>query len=71
MFEDAAALEDLGDAESRQIERLHAVDALASELDRPLVTSPRSARKIPDIALSVVVLPAPLAPSSVVMRALR
>ena len=35
----------------------------------PLVTSPRSVRSRPEIAFSVVVLPAPLAPSSVVMRA--
>ena len=33
----------------------------------PLVTSPRSVRSRPEMALSVVVLPAPLAPSSVVI----
>jgi len=33
----------------------------------PLVTSPRSDRKTPEIAFSVVVFPAPFAPSSVVM----
>ena len=30
----------------------------------PLVTSPRSVRSSPEIAFSVVLLPAPLAPSS-------
>ena len=34
----------------------------------PLVTSPRSARSRPEIAFRVVVLPAPLAPSRVVMQ---
>ena len=34
----------------------------------PLVTSPRSARSRFEMALSVVVLPAPLAPSSATMR---
>ena len=34
----------------------------------PLVTSPRSVRRTPDTAFSVVVLPAPLAPSSVVIE---
>ena len=33
----------------------------------PLVTSPRSVRSTPEMALSVVVLPAPLAPSRVVI----
>ncbi len=33
----------------------------------PLVTCPRSVRSTPEMAFSVVVLPAPLAPSSVVM----
>src|SRR5438309_2295810 len=33
----------------------------------PLVTSPRSVRSKPEMALSVVVFPAPLAPSRVVM----
>ena len=40
---------------------------LSSKVMVPLVTSPRSVRSTPEIALSVVVLPAPLAPSSVVM----
>ncbi len=39
----------------------------ASSTD-PFVTCPRSDRNNPEIALSVVVLPAPLAPSSVVIR---
>ena len=34
----------------------------------PLVTVPRSVRSTPDTAFSVVVLPAPLPPSSVVME---
>ena len=41
---------------------------LPSKLMVPLVTSPRSVRSTPEIAFSVVVLPAPLAPSSVVME---
>ena len=41
---------------------------LSSNVMEPLVTSPRSVRSTPEMALSVVVLPAPLAPSSVVME---
>ena len=41
---------------------------LPSKVMLPLVTSPRSVRSTPDTALSVVVLPAPLAPSSVVIE---
>ena len=40
---------------------------LSSSVMEPLVTLPRSVPSTPEMALSVVVLPAPLAPSSVVM----
>ena len=55
-----------GQGQTRDVVGPHTVDATVAELDRSLVTSPRSLRST-QIALSVVVLPAPLAPSNVVI----
>jgi hypothetical protein len=74
VLEHPPAFKHLGDAARDHLVRRQPVDALARQLNvgegaitTPLVTSPRSERSKPEIALSVVVLPAPLAPSSVVM----
>ena len=70
VHEDAAAFEHLDHAAPHHVVRRQPVEPLTVELIAPLVTWPRSARSRPEIAFSVVVLPAPLAPSSVVICAL-
>jgi hypothetical protein len=67
MLEHTPALEDLDEAEPRDVVGAHAVDTAVAELDGALVTLPRSLPSTPEIAFSVVVLPAPLPPSRVVM----
>ena len=67
MLEDPAPLEDLHHAALDDLEGRQAVDPLAGQLDGALRDLPRSVRSRPETALSVVVLPAPLAPRSVVM----
>jgi len=62
VLEDAAPLQDLHDARAHEVGGVAAVDALPVELDRALGDlAPLGVSRL-EIALSVVDLPAPLAP---------
>jgi len=67
VLEDAPPLEDLDHPAPDHLVGRQPVDPLAASSMEPLVTSPRSVEAHPS-GLSVVLLPAPLAPRSVVMR---
>src|SRR2546425_11600121 len=67
VLEDVPALHYLDDSSRDDLGRVLPMDRLPLHSIVPLVTSPRSVRSSPEIAFSVVLLPAPLAPRRATM----